>query len=150
MHHTTTTTAGLLLLLKLASAATTTTTTMLAELTTPSPTISGMVVRVKINGVYMNFAGCNISAFGDVACSSDIGHDVTVTPLESTGIQWWVWVLVGLLGLMAAILTAVCLCSMNDKNKKRPDADYETVPSNEYGRVIGVTIERLPARAVMA
>jgi hypothetical protein len=146
MHHTTT--AGLLLLLvKLASAATTTT-TMLAELTTPPPTISGMVVRVKINGVYMNFAGCNISAFGDVACSSDIGHDVTVTPLESTGVQWWVWVLVGLLGLMAAILTAVCLCSMNDKNKKRPDPEeYDPVPSNaEYGRVIGVTIERPAAR----
>jgi hypothetical protein len=89
------------------------TTTVL--LTTPPPTISGMVVRVKINGVYVDIAGCNISAFGaGVACSSDIGHDVTVTPLDSTGSPWWVWLIVAIAGLLLVILLAVSLCGRAD------------------------------------
>ncbi len=89
------------------------TTTVL--LTTPPPTFSGMVVRVKINGVYVDIAGCNISAFGaGVACSSDIGHDVTVTPLDSTGSPWWVWLIVAIAGLLLVILLAVSLCGRAD------------------------------------
>ena len=142
-----------------ASAATTTS----AVLVTPPPTISGMVVRVKINGVYVDFAGCNISSFGDVACSSDIGHDVTVTPLESTGLEWWFWLLRAIIGLLIAILTAVYLCGLNDARKKRRIAPYseeaegyQPVPvyTSASTRIIGVAIERpsfwLPEGPVMA
>jgi hypothetical protein len=102
-----------LLLLLLPGLLAQSTTTVL--LTTPPPTISGMVVRVKINGVYVDIAGCNISAFGaGVACSSDIGHDVTVTPLDSTGSPWWVWLIVAIAGLLLVILLAVWLCGRAD------------------------------------
>jgi hypothetical protein len=102
-----------LLLLLLPGLLAQSTTTVL--LTTPPPTISGMVVRVKINGVYVDIAGCNISAFGaGVACSSDIGHDVTVTPLDSTGVEWWVWLIVAIAGLLLVILLAVWLCGRAD------------------------------------
>jgi hypothetical protein len=150
----------LLLSLGLSVSAATTTSVVL---TTPSPTISGMVVRVKINGVYVNFAGCNISSFGDLACTSDIGHDVTVTPLESTGIQWWVWILVAVIGLMGAILLAIAVCGYYDKKKNESappnNPGYLPVPAYYPGpavasRVIGVAIERpdlrLPEGPVMA
>jgi hypothetical protein len=107
------------------------TTTVL--LTTPPPTISGMVVRVKINGVYVDIAGCNISAFGaGVACSSDIGHDVTVTPLDSTGVEWWVWLVVAIAGLLLVILLAVWLCGRADSLRQilspQPPAYYPVEP----------------------
>ena len=139
-----------LLLLSASLVASAANTTSVA-LITPPPTISGMVVRVKINGVYVDFAGCNISAFGDVACSSDIGHDVTVTPLESTGIVWWVWILVGIIGLLVAIMVAVYVCGKYDAEKRKaippPDLGYyQPVPARYASRSIGVTIERPPFR----
>ena len=89
-----------------------------------------MVVRVKINGVYVDIAGCNISAFGaGVACSSDIGHDVTVTPLDSTGVQWWVWLVVAIAGLLLVILLAVWLCGRADSFRQilSPQSEYYPV-----------------------
>ena len=126
-----TTTVLQLLLLLLPGLLAQSTTTVL--LTTPPPTISGMVVRVKINGVYVDIAGCNISAFGaGVACSSDIGHDVTVTPLDSTGVEWWVWLVVAIAGLLLAILLAVWLCGRADSLRQilspQPPAYYPVEP----------------------
>lgn len=97
--------------------------------TTSNTTVSGtgLLLRVRINGVYVNFTNCTLTELGALHCDSDLQHDVTVTRAETTGTEAWVVALIVVLFVLLVIVAGVAIGSYFYKRGQAGGA-YQPVP----------------------
>lgn len=113
------------------------TTTTAPPSTTPEPSIGTVVVlRVKINGVLTNITDCTFSLTDGINCTSNLQHDVSVTPLGTSGTESWVTAMIVINSVLIVVIMGVAIGSyFYVKKTVLPAAgQYEPVPGSAgYG-----------------
>ena len=106
----------------------------LAQTNNTTTTVSGtgLLLRVKINGAFVNFTNCTLTDLGGLVCDSDLLHDVTVTRAESTGTETWVIAVIVVIIVLVVIVAGVAIGSYFYKGK-RNSSSYQPVPNQQPG-----------------
>jgi len=112
---------------------------VLAGAQTPSPNATSavpgtVVLRVRINGVFVNMTNCTLSSLGSVTCNSDLQHDVTVTRADSPGTESWVVAMIIVNSAVLVVVTGVAIGSYFYRARQpEPAPQYQPVPAyNPY------------------
>ena len=95
--------------------------------TTSAVSGTGLLLRVKINGAFVNFTNCTLTDLGGLVCDSDLLHDVTVTRAESTGTETWVIAIIVVIIVLLVIVAGVAIGSYFYRRKG--DSMYQPVPN---------------------
>jgi hypothetical protein len=106
----------------------------LAQSNTTTATVSGtgLLLRVKINGAFVNFTNCTLTDLGGLVCDSDLLHDVTVTRAESTGTETWVIAMIVVITVLLVIVAGVAIGSYFYR-RKGSSTMYQPVPNQQPG-----------------
>jgi hypothetical protein len=113
-----------------------------ANTTTPPPTTGTtpasngtLLLRIKINGAFVDLTNCTLTNLGDVACNSNMQHDVLVKLAESLGTESWVsvmlWVNFGLVAVFGIGLIVGYILWCVERKKNSAPQEYQPVPGQE-------------------
>ena len=113
-----------------------------ANTTTPRPTTGTtaasngtLLLRVKINGVFVDLTNCTLTELGDVTCNSNLQHDVSVTRADSPGTESWVsimlWINLVLVVVFGIGLIVGYILWCVERKKNSAPQDYQPVPGQE-------------------
>lgn len=105
-------------------------TTTAAPSTTPAvATVSGTILLVKINGVFVNLTNCSVDLLGGLNCTSDLQHDVTVVRVETTGTEGWVIAMIVVNSVLLLVVGGVAVAGYF--NRRAQQQQWQPVPGSD-------------------
>jgi len=113
-------------------------TTTPAPATGTSPASNGtLVLRIKINGVFVDLRNCTFTELEGVSCNSNLEHDVSVTRAASAsgGTETWVIAMIVVNSVLVVIVMGVAIGSYYHKSQAQGPQEYP--PEQDQQQVYG-------------